>query len=145
MTRPATARPAPRRGIMLLEVLFALTLLASAGAIVFSAFRWSSRSVAALRTQADACDLAVSVMSQLEAGLLELKTDGPYPADPPHLDWTWQTIVEDLPGLDETEPDMLRVEVVVVHVENGYTWRLIQWLAPPAELPADTGAAEVEP
>ncbi|MFP4355732.1 MAG: hypothetical protein ACLFUJ_11475 [Phycisphaerae bacterium] len=132
--RPAARQPAAGRdGAVLLEVIFAITLLAAAGAVVYSSLSFSARSVRQLRLGAQAADLANSVLAELQMGTLELINDGPVEADGPHWDWTWQTIVDEQPGRDETEPDMLRVEVVVYNDFEDYSFRLVQWMVPPAE------------
>lgn len=131
MTRPAR-QPRRRRGVMLLEVILAIALLAVAAGVIYTGLSGSDRAVRRLALNGQAADLAATVISQLQMGTLELVSDGPVEAEAPHDGWTWETIVDDQPGRDEIEPDLLRVEVVVHHVEADYTHRIVQWLAPPA-------------
>jgi hypothetical protein len=136
--RPLTTcrRPA---GIVLLEVLFALALLSAGVAVILSGLGGSAREATRMRTAADGADLAVSVLSQVQAGMIEIRTDGPFPAEEPHLDWTWELLVEDVLLGSEYDPAMLQVEVVVRHEPSGYTHRLVQLMAPPSQETLEEG------
>ncbi len=118
---------------MLLEVLLALTLLAAGGAVILASLGSSARQTADLTRDAHGADLAVSILSQIQIGLIEPINDGPYPADPPHQDWTWEVLVEDVLMETEDDPEMLRVEVIVRHVYEDRTRRLVQNIALPVD------------
>jgi len=137
MRRPSPHRRSPRGpGVVLLEVLLALTLFVVAAAVVGSAARTAIQAVERTRAQSKACDLALSVLAQLSAGMLEAvetppsefqdETDGEV-IEP---GWTYEILAEEFPDV----PGLKRLTVVVRNEEvpGSPTQRLTQWLFDPA-------------
>jgi type II secretory pathway pseudopilin PulG len=122
-----------RRGVLLLEVLFALTLLAAGAAVILSGLGASAQRTSELRSEVHGADLAVSILSQIQMGWIEPITDGPYPGDPPHQDWTWEVFVEDMPSLSEMDPLMIRVEVIARNLQRDMEYSLVQILPAPEQ------------
>jgi hypothetical protein len=130
---------------VLLEIVFSLTLFVAAGATVIGGLNWSNRSVGAMRVGAHAADLAVSVLSRIQAGEIELKDDGPNPAEYPHEDWTWQVVTSEVDVL-EGMPEMVEVQVIVTNAEKPFTYRLVQRMPPGAAAAAEEeGFPQEEP
>ena len=136
--RSETARCKPchpafrsQTGAILLEVIFAIVLFASAAGVTIGGLTFSAKTVASARRASEASDLAVSILSQLQMGELELIAGGPFDADLPHDQWQWELFVEDIDSgnLTEVSPVMTRVEIVVTHMESGYTFHLVHLLA----------------
>ena len=80
--------------------------------------------------QAVADDLAVSLLSEMQLGLLEPVDDGPYDYEEPYEDWSWEIVTSDLDDVIVTEgPLMMRVELVIRHI-NGTCTRRLSYLVP---------------
>ena len=87
-TRP-NARPRACHGAVLLEVVLALSLFVMTTSFVLTGLNASIRSVAQTRMEADAGDLAVTALSQVQMGLYEMVDTGPEAFDEPNLEaWT---------------------------------------------------------
>ena len=127
-------------GAVLLEVVVALVLFATAAAVIGGALSASIASLDRLRAQTHAEDLAITVLSQIQMGLLPAFPAGPEPFEPPFTEWTWE--LELAPagerGLGHTEP-LQRVEVIVRQLDGPVVRRLVQWLAVPEESEEDLG------
>ena len=131
-------------GAALLEVILALTLLVAAGTIIGGSVSKALRAAGGLRRQAEAADLAVSLASEVQMGLVEAVSQGPTAYDPPLDGWTWEVVAEPLEvAVDaEAEPTLQRIDVIVRHEAPLLTVRLSQWMAiPPAE-PLDEAVEE---
>ncbi|MCX5677229.1 MAG: hypothetical protein NTX87_19765, partial [Planctomycetota bacterium] len=132
--RPA----APKRAVALLEVVLALALFFGVAVAILGGLSVCMRSVTQVREDAYAADLAVTVLSEVQMGVLEAADAGPTPFEDPFADWTWQTAVATLettvPGLEMTQ-----IEITVKNMLDGYSYRLHELLPPPE----DTATAQL--
>ncbi len=132
--RRSPARPPhTRRGAILLEVVLALALFTAGAGVVIGALSGSIRTVGELKTEARAADLAVSVMSQVQLGIIPATDAGPSPFDEETdlADWTWQIVTSPADG-GWANTDLKRVEVVIHHGPSDYTRRLSELMVDPA-------------
>ena len=134
---------ATSRGVMLLEVLLALTLFVISAAVVGSALRTAMGAIGDMHRQTQAANLAQSVLADLATGRIEVAQTPPTPygeedEDPDEL-WTYEILTEDLTDAE----DLVRVTVIVQYADPVYpcSCRLTQWLR---VLPAEDGQ-ELEP
>ena len=128
-------RSSARRGAILLEVIFAIVLFASAAAAVIGALNSCMQATGNIRLDAQSADLAVTLLSEIQMGLLPAVSDGPKPFDDPdRLDWTWEIATQqaEMPTTDLTP--MVSVEVIITHV-SGYTYRLRTIMSQAAQTP----------
>jgi Tfp pilus assembly protein PilV len=112
------ARPAPRTGLSLLEVLLSLTIfLIALGAIVSLVDHGSNRSAdAALQTTATR--LAQSKLAEVEAGAVSLtaSSSDTFPVEP---EWTW--------SVEPGTPPAPNLYPVTVRVSRQYGGRLFEF------------------
>jgi len=136
-------RSTARRGVVLLEVIFALALFVAAAAVVSGSFSACAASAGRLRLQAVADDLAVTLLSEMQLGLIEPVDDGPYDFNEPCDDWSWEIVTSDMDDvIDVDGPIMLRVEIVIRHSGGQCTRRLTTLVpdtADETEQPVDEG------
>ncbi len=100
---------------MLLEVVLALALLVLTAGLLTGAMRMVVPAVEGMRLDMEAEDLAVTVLSEVAAGLRPMVSQGPETFDEPWQQWTWSVEVEAV-----TEDVRLadRLSVVTVRVEH---------------------------
>ena len=138
--RPRRARAAsdgrrrrvpPRRGsaraVVLLEVVLSLSLFFGAAMVILSGLNSALRTAQRVQVEAEAADLAVSMLSEIQMGLVPPKDDGPNPYEGEYLrDWTWEIVTEtyDEPNPELPLPEFLRVEVVIRNEATGYVYRI---------------------
>ena len=141
---PAGQRPRGRRrdGAVLLEVVLALILFFGASLVLLSALNASLRTAQRVSLEAQAADLAVTLMSEIQMGLVAPSDDGPndYGEEDESLaGWTWEIVTD--PVEDEAPelelPQLLEVEIIIRNDAEHYAYRLAQLM--PAE---GAGAAE---
>jgi hypothetical protein len=133
----------PVQGAVLLEVILALVLFVAAAAVVTAGINASLDSVERQRYRAHALDLAVSVISELQAGIRSPTSAGPEDFPAPFRDWTWELQTAAL----ETEPGetaaLTRVEVIIRSKSMPVVQRLAQVVrlgaAKPARKESDVG------
>jgi type II secretory pathway pseudopilin PulG len=116
-----------RRGLLLIEVVLAIAILVFAAGVVVGAFNQAVRQVERLQREADAADMAVSVLSELQMGLLPVAPAGPEPFEIGKLGWSWQVDVEPLDNLPIGSV-IQQVIVTVTHDETGFRYRLTQFM-----------------
>lgn len=130
-------RPRRRRAVALLEVVLALSLFFGIAVTILGGLSVCMRSVTQVREDAYAEDLAITVLSEVQMGVLDALDAGPTPFEDPFADWTWQTAVATVeatvPGLEMTQ-----MEITVTNTTDGHSFRLYQLLPPPEDT---TGAA----
>lgn len=129
-----------RRGVALLEMVIALAVFMATAGVVYSSLRVGLAAAGDLRRRNEAANLAVTVLSLIEAGQLAIENEGPSGFDDPRFedefyaplaaDWTWQTVVSDVPDRVE-DVGVLRVEVIVRHAPSATEYRLLRWMADP--------------
>jgi type II secretory pathway pseudopilin PulG len=129
------------RAVVLLEVLLSLTLFAGAAAVVLSGLQASIRSAGDVRLEAQAADLAVTLLSEVQMGQVAAADAGPEKyTDPSLVDWSWQ-IITSVPDGEDSQTGLKRAEIVISNDRGNYRFRLAH-LLPPAEA---APAAEPEP
>ena len=142
VVRPVFARrvgrpAAQRRGVALLEVVLALSLFFGIAVTILGGLSVCMRSVTQVREDAYAEDLAITVLSEVQIGVLDALDAGPTPFEDPFADWTWQTAVATVettvPGLEMTQ-----IEITVKNTTDGYSFRLYELLPPPEDATAAT-------
>ena len=104
-----------RRGAILLDVVLALGLFVGMAAVMSGALNMSIQSTERLRRELTAENLAVTVVSELQAGMrfAESMPDAT-PFQPPRDAWTLQVLRDDAPT----------IEVVIRHLESDVEYRL---------------------
>lgn len=137
----------PAGGVALLEMVIALAVFVATAGVVFSSLRVGLATAGELRRRNEAANLAVTVMSLIEAGTLAVESEGPVGFDDPRFEdefyaplaeeWTWQTVVGDVPEMLD-DVGVLRVEVIVRHELSAIEYRLVRWMAEP-----DAGESEL--
>ena len=137
MRTKKTCRRSSARGAVLLEVIFSVALFAAAAGTVIGAFNASFRAMRQLRIQAHAVDRAVTMLSEIQMGLVPPVDDGPTAYDEPDDDWTWQIVTADIDPGEAGQP-MTQVEIRITYAPEGYTYSLFHLM------PADAGAVETE-
>jgi len=135
-----------QRGIALLEVVLALAIFVGVAMAVCGGLSVSVRSARFVREEAQATDLAVTILSEIQMGLVQAADAGPTPFEAPYADWTWQTVLAlGLPTGQEAA-DMPQVEVLVRNTPSGYAYHLYQLMpAGATATPAVNLAAGLRP
>ena len=132
------------RGVALLEIIFALALFTAGAVTVLTGIDASVRAADRLRTAAVAENLAVSLLSEVQIGLVPAEDEGPTEYEEPYEGWTWQVVTSDLPETLADGPQMKTVEIVIARPADQYTHRL-SYLAPGEEQnPAQDEEADIE-
>jgi type II secretion system protein I len=118
-----------RRGMTLLEVLLALSIVVMVGGAMLGTLYQGMRTATALRVEAQATDLAVTLLAELNLGIISPSAQGPESFAAPFEDWTWrlQFVEGDLAMLEASV-----VEAVVTHQPSGYVLRLAGAFIPEA-------------
>lgn len=116
------------RAAVLLEIVFAITLLTAAAGTILSAFDASIHSLGRLRLQGQASDLAVTLLSQVQMGDLPAADDGPNQYEEPLEEWSWEIVAEDLPEPIEGAV-MKKVRIIVSNTVEDYTYELAYLVA----------------
>jgi len=102
-----------------------------AAGVIAGALSASASASRRLVLGAQAADLAVSVLSEIHAGVLPAVSDGPNACgDPDRADWTWQVIVSSAESSPPEMPEKL-VEVVVTEGASKFTYRLASLVPDP--------------
>ncbi len=129
-----------RQAAALLEVVLALGLFFMTAMFVMDGLNSSLKAVQEAKLEADAADLAVSVFSHVQLGLLDVANQGPTPFDEElYPGWTWQLEVggvEELP--DQTR--LKRVELILRNESSRLVHRTTQWIFD--DIPEMTGSLE---
>jgi len=140
-----------RRAVILLEVVLALALFFAGALVILAGLNSSLSGIQRVEMEAEAADLAVTLLSEVQMGVVQVVSDGPSGYEDPALaDWTWQIAVEpyEEQQLGLELPEFQRVEVTIRHEPTGYATSLILLMAdePPAEETGlDAGAGMTAP
>lgn len=129
MTRRATSRAA---GVVLLEVVLSLALFFGAALVVLAGLSASLRTAQRVQVEAEAADLAVTLLSEIQMGLVPLVDDGPNDYEYEELaGWSWEITAErfDEVVTEPVLPEFFRVQIAVRHAPSGYTYRLTQLMS----------------
>ena len=119
--------PVARRGVALLEVVLALALFFGVAVVILGGLNTCLRSVRQVRLQATAADLAVTLLSEIELGVVSATDAGPTPYEEPLQDWTWEIVAMPVEGPLATM-EISRVELIIRNTAEGYSHRLYQLL-----------------
>lgn len=125
-TAAGRAGGAPRpgwRAAALLEVVLALALFFGVAVGILGGLSASVRAAREIRLDAQAADLAVTLLSEIQLGVVAVENDGPRPYEEPLENWTWQVAITPVTGT-LTDLKLTRVEVVVRNLPENYTYRL---------------------
>jgi hypothetical protein len=117
--------------VALLEVVLALAVFFGVAITILGGLGVCMKNAREVRLDAQAADLAVTLLSEIEMGVYEVANAGPTAFEEPNVQWTWQistTAAETtLPGTELTQ-----VEIIIHNTNDDYTYRLYQ-LLPAAE------------
>jgi type II secretory pathway pseudopilin PulG len=116
----------------LLEVVLSVAIFVTVAAVGLMSLSACVRAVSRLKLEAQASDLAVTILSEVQMGVLDAVDFGPEPFDPPADEWTWQIAVVDQEIARDIAP-MVQVEVIISNPSRGYVYRLAHLL--PAAAP----------
>jgi Tfp pilus assembly protein PilV len=155
----AAPNVAAAKGIILLEVILSLMLLSVAAGVAFNGLSSCFTALDRARMRSTAADLAVTKMSEIRLGRVELADSGPNDYDEDELAgwhvpdemsaWTWQVTVTplELTNLLIAGKEV-QVEVAIRDSETGYVQRVSALMDAPAETeegPDEQPAAEEMP
>ncbi len=142
---PAAGGWARRSGVVLLEVVLALSIFFCASLALLAATNIALRTARRVQLEAQAADLAISLLSEIQMGQRVPADEGPEPYEDEALEgWTWETTIEPveedtLLGLDI--PQFLRVEIIIRYEAEDYAYRLVELMTDeaPGEEPGMPG------
>ena len=119
----------PRRaGVALLEVVLALSLFFGVAMVILAGLSACVRSARDIRLEAQAADLAVTLLSEIQLGAVEIEDAGPMAYEDEALeDWSWQLVVTPV-VTTLAELDVTRIEIVITNTPHDYTHRLYHLL-----------------
>jgi len=133
----ANSRESPSRadaGTILLEVIIALVLFLTAAAVVFSGLSASYTALKRANLSASAADLAVTKLSEIQMGLVDLTSSGPNSYEEEELaGWSWQVVAEPAQSDVLFEPRQVRLEIVIAHEDPAYACRLVHLVFPDSQ------------
>lgn len=115
-------------GAVLLEVVLALVLFVSAATVITSGLSASVHEVEMLRLNAQANNLAVSIISEMQMGIRTVEASGPNNFDPPFDSWNWQATVGPIAAGAGDVSTIQKVEVVIRHKSASAVCRLTEFL-----------------
>jgi hypothetical protein len=127
-----------RLGAVLLEVVFALVLLVAGGGIVIGGLNIATDEVLDLRRRNTARDRAVTILSEMQMGVIGLADTEPEGFEEPFEEWTWQVVLSDFQDVIDV-PQTVRATVVIRHEPSGRVHRLVHLF--PASAGGDAGFA----
>ena len=118
-----------RAGVILMEVVLALTIFCLTAGIVLSGMSASFDAAKQVFFGAKAADLAVTKMSVIRLEEVEMANTGPNEYEEEDLaNWTWEIAVEMQEPYTLAEEQEARVEVIIRNSETGYVHRLVSLL-----------------
>lgn len=129
----------PRRGsgVALLEVVLALALFFGVAMAILAGLSACVRSARDMRLEAQAADLAITLLSEMQLGAVEVEDAGPMAYEDETLqDWSWQVVVTPVMG-SLMELELTRVEIVIRNTPHDYTHRLYHLQTESAEFGTD--------
>ena len=122
-------------GGVLLEVLMALALILVAASVITGGLQFAVDSVERMRNNLHGVNLAVSVISQIQMGVIAAESVEGTQFEEPFQDWSYDleteevsTEVMDLEGNGLELPQIRKVEVAVHDPEGKIVKRLIQYI-----------------
>jgi len=131
-----------RAGLALLEVVLGLALFFGVAVAILAGLSACVRAARDVRLQARAADLAITLLSEMQLGAVEIEDAGPMAYEDEALeDWSWEVVVTPVIG-NLTELELTRVEIVIYNTPHDYTHRLYHLLS---ESPVETQMAFGDP
>jgi len=125
--RRVANRGAP--GVVLLEVVLAMTLFFLAAGVIVGGLNSALRAVQQVRLESQGADLAVTLLSEIQMGLMPIASDGPNAYQDEELaGWTWQTVASPADSGAGDGGELTRVEVVVANSSANFAYRLAELL-----------------
>ncbi len=114
-------------GAVLLEVILAMSIFFAAAAVIVSGMTACVRSARSLKTEARAANLAVTLLSEIQMGLVPADDDGPneYDDDEDMQGWTWQIVTSDIQETVDIG-SLKQVEIIITSPDGKYVYRLVQ-------------------
>ncbi len=128
--RGQDVRATTASGAVLLEVVLAMALFFTSAMVIAGGLSASMSALRKIKLDAQASDLAVTKLSEVQMGVLAAVDEGPNPYEEEDLaQWTWQILAvpADPPGT--VQPTSLKkVEVIIRNTTDRYTYRLAEFL-----------------
>jgi len=126
---PRRMRRTPRLpgAMILLEVVLAMMLFFGGALVILAGLNSSLSGIQRVQIEARAADLAVTLLSEVQMGMVQLVSDGPSSYEDPALaGWTWEISVVPFEEqqLDLELPQFQRVEVTIRNESSGYATSL---------------------
>ncbi len=115
------------RAMVLLEVVLAMMLFFGGALVILAGLNSSLLGIQRVQMEARAADLAVTLLSEVQMGMVQLVSDGPSSYEDPALaDWTWEISIEPFEEqqLELELPEFQRVEVTIRNQSTGYATSL---------------------
>lgn len=115
------------KAMILLEVVLAMMLFFGGALVILAGLNSSLSGIQRVQIEARAADLAVTLLSEVQMGMVQLVSDGPSSYEDPALaGWTWEISVEPFEEqqLDLELPEFQRVEVTIRNESAGYATSL---------------------
>ena len=127
--------PVSRKGAVLLEIVLAMTIFVFSVAVVQSGLVSCLRSLDTVRLQNQAVNLAVTKISEIHMGLLDVIDTAPTSfeeEDESLSEWEWQITTEPI-GEDPTAPIMTLVTVTITNASQRITYQLTEIMSSPQQ------------
>jgi hypothetical protein len=118
-------KPQRRCAAVLLEVILALVLFFSGATVILGSLSSSINALRRVRLEAQGVDLATTLLSEIQMGLVDVADAGPEDYEDESLaEWGWQIVTS---PSDNTALDvpLTRVEIIIFNKTHGYTYRLV--------------------
>jgi hypothetical protein len=95
--------------------------------VILGGLNTCMRAVRQVRLEATAADLAVTLLSEIELGVVPATDSGPKVYEEPLQDWTWEVVEMPVEGSLATM-EVSRVEIIIRNTVEGYSHRLYHLL-----------------
>jgi len=120
--------PKNQSGVVLLEVILALILFVGAATIISSALTASLASVDRMKYSVHAANLAVTLLSEMQMGILPMQSSAPATFESPFEAWIWEAQVSTDKTELETRVPLHEVEIIIRHESEPIVYRMKQFL-----------------
>jgi len=130
-------------GAVLLEVILAMTLFFVAAGVVVGALDGALRGAKTLKLEAQAADLAMSKLADIQSSLTPPVAEGAteYKEEENLPGWTCEVAVEKMEVANEAAPPMSRVTVIIRQPDQNFTYQISQLILALQPEAADDSAA----
>jgi len=126
---------------VLLEVVLSMAIFFGMAAVLLIGVDSSVRAANRLRLEGQAADLAVTLLSEMQMGLVEPIDAGPETYEQPLQKWSWEIATSPL----ETSPmetELTQVEIIIRRVDGQCTYRLAHLFPAQDQESGGTGTEE---